>query len=279
MATISFAGATQSQIAVNIGHNGSTVNRYKLYYSGGLWEDVTFTATTTHSAQRYITGLMPDTSYKITVMYFNGTTQIGAEASGTWSTLGDPVPGATSITGFSYGNPNQYAPTTVTAYWSSASGATSYDYEVPTLGISGNTTSTSFSFYASYAGGYTFKVTPRNAAGLGSGDSRTFTLYTRPGFNWDYPKVSGQSIMVSASEWNRFTSMINEFRSEKSLSRYGFSSAVSGGNITAEHINQARNAINPMNPSVSIPDYCSAGITDISAYYFNRLKDSLNSVF
>lgn len=573
MATISFAGASSSSIGVNIAHNGSSVNRYKLFYgtggsAGTLWEDISFTTATSHSAQRFITGLSSSTNYTVTVVYLLGATQVGAQATNTWSTTAQPpppVPGATTISSIVFGNPNAYVPTTVTASWSSASNATSYDYQIVGLGISGNTASTSFSFTGSAAGTYNFTVYPRNSSGLGTGDSRSFTLVIPPdtvppttngifsytvtdtsitisaslasdagsgvagykvfyklgtgttglirdgtiygtygdytiynlaegtlytvaiqafdyaansrsdytsstitttssipasppsiqsryeggfivtwgavaganlyeiawkspssstwsgfdalvetgttsnlGFNtygvtydlrvrasknsgstygayspvsqgttapitpnitlgtynndiatfqmpnmfggwsviivdkylrsndslvesrtianptttlswaesnvylyyfrarsridlpggsiysvgssapyafnrpanfaWTFPKVQGEELKVTALEWNSFINRINSFRAYKTQATYAFSTAIVGNKIKADHINQARNAILSMNPSVSIPAFCTADLTPVSAYYFNRLRDSLNSV-
>jgi len=83
--------------------------------------------------------------------------------------------------------------------------------------------------------------------------------------------------VMPASEWNAFTSRINEFRNYKGLSNYSFTTVSSGGTFWYWIFNQARTAINDMSPPTSVPPTESSG-SDVDAYGFNRLKDSLNSI-
>lgn len=91
-------------------------------------------------------------------------------------------------------------------------------------------------------------------------------------------KVAGQNISLTADEWNSFCIRVNQFRQYKSLGNYGFSTAYSGNTITASIVNQARSAISDMSPPTSVPATATAGVTTITASYFNTLSSSLNSI-
>jgi hypothetical protein len=82
---------------------------------------------------------------------------------------------------------------------------------------------------------------------------------------------------IRATEWNAFTSKINAFRTYKGLSNYNFTSVGSGTNFTSTIVNQAITAINAMNPSTSTPT-CDTTTNVCSAYLYQRLRDSLNSI-
>lgn len=104
--------------------------------------------------------------------------------------------------------------------------------------------------------------------------------YTRPSnWSWATSKVAGSTFNITATEWNNFCTRINEFRRYKlGLGNdYTFTTAYKGNAFTAAMYNQARNAINVMNPSTSIPVYRNKGDT-IYASDINRLRDSLNSI-
>jgi hypothetical protein len=96
-------------------------------------------------------------------------------------------------------------------------------------------------------------------------------------WSWWYSKVSGGSFNLTASEWNSFTDRINQFRAYKNIGNYGFTSAFTGNQIYAYMYNQAIYAIDSMNPPTSTPSTVSPG-DNITAYGFNRLRDSLNSI-
>jgi len=83
--------------------------------------------------------------------------------------------------------------------------------------------------------------------------------------------------VITAVEWNDFTTRINDFRVYKELSTYSFTTASSGGAFYASIINEARTAINDMSPPTSVPGPASSGGI-VTAYILNRLKDALNSI-
>ena len=110
-------------------------------------------------------------------------------------------------------------------------------------------------------------------------------------FKWDIAKTSNQSLRVSASEWNAFTSKINEFLKYKGKSAVAFTKAVSaglgkgavvGGNhglsegkvISAKMMNEAVNAIASMGGDVSEV----VNGTPVTAEFFNNIVDVLNSI-
>jgi hypothetical protein len=111
--------------------------------------------------------------------------------------------------------------------------------------------------------------------------SNTLTIQcsVRPAnWSWISNVSSGADILISASEWNSFANRINLFRAYKSLASYGFTTVYSGWDWYAYVANQARNAINDMSPPTAVPSTVTSGVTDISAAFFNGLRDSLNSI-
>ena len=102
------------------------------------------------------------------------------------------------------------------------------------------------------------------------------TQRARPSsWSWYSSKYSGGTFNLTAYEWNAFCDRINEFRDYKGLSSYSFTYAYSGSSFTANHYNQARNAINVMN--TNIPPYRNSGDV-IYASDLNHLMNGLNGV-
>lgn len=103
------------------------------------------------------------------------------------------------------------------------------------------------------------------------------TTSSRPAsFSWDTQKTSGATCNLTASEWNRLTVKINEFRAYKNLSSYSFTTASAGNVFTAAIFNQARNAISAMNTS-GLPGTKSTG-DYVNASDLNALRDTLNAI-
>lgn len=107
--------------------------------------------------------------------------------------------------------------------------------------------------------------------------TKSITVSSRPAsFSWTYSKTAGADFNLKATEWNSFTSKINEFRDWKGLSDYSFTTAVKGNTFTAAMFNQAVTAINAMysnNPLSSV----SKGST-VTAYILNNIVSVLNNV-
>ena len=107
--------------------------------------------------------------------------------------------------------------------------------------------------------------------------TKSITVSSKPtSFSWTYAKNSGSDFNLKATEWNSFTSKINEFRDWKGLSDYSFTTAVKGNAFTAAMFNQAVTAINAMysnNPLSSV----SKGST-VTAYILNNIVSVLNNV-
>jgi hypothetical protein len=178
--------------------------------------------------------------------------------------------------------------------WSGASGATSYSAEIYLQGTSSNPVSASYLFNGTSTvidglspnTAYTAKVYANNAVGSGTADFENFSTLpiapTRPS-NWAWtslvssratdPNVTYRGVIplaiVNASEWNSFTTRINEFRTYKNLANISFSSANSGAEFTDAMYQQAVNAISPM-----------ATVLQPSGFYSKlvALKNALNSI-
>ncbi len=103
-------------------------------------------------------------------------------------------------------------------------------------------------------------------------------IKTKPSFSWSYPKASGSSFNIYATEWNNLLDKVNEFRQYKGLSAINtFTYAYSGMEFTASMMNQPINIINTMSPNTSTPSVKVKG-DSIFASDINRLRDSLNSI-
>jgi hypothetical protein len=115
---------------------------------------------------------------------------------------------------------------------------------------------------------------------------------TRPSnWAWSYTISSGSSVysvsgkniyIMPNTEWNSFTSRINEFRVYKSLSSYSFASVLSGGNATTTIINQALDAIRDMSAYFTggntLPTNRSTGDEILDASLYTDMRDCLNSI-
>jgi len=94
----------------------------------------------------------------------------------------------------------------------------------------------------------------------------------------DLYSVSGKNLYVMpATEWNAFTTRINDFRHYCDLSDYSFTSISSDSDFTADVFNEVCEAIDDCNPITFVPTDVNAG-EDISASLLNGIKDSLNSI-
>lgn len=110
----------------------------------------------------------------------------------------------------------------------------------------------------------------------------TYLIITPPAsrpsnFSWTYAKTQGQAFNLTATEWNSFTSKINEFRRYKGLSNYSFTYAYKGDTFTAAMYNQARKAIQAVDGYGTYIPTVSAG-DNITAYAMNVLVSELNSI-
>lgn len=130
------------------------------------------------------------------------------------------------------------------------------------------------------------------ARGIDSrGDTSSWTSdrtieVTPSDFEWSLTKTSGSEFNLLASEWNGFTSRINDFRDWKGFSTYSFSNAATDSGFLASMFNEAVNAINDMNPPTAPPS-TKVGVSDVTnpldaddilASDLNLIRDSLNSI-
>src|SRR5690606_31094225 len=74
----------------------------------------------------------------------------------------------------------------------------------------------------------------------------TYKVARPNNWTWHTPKVAGQPISLTASEWNSFCLRINQFRQYRGLQNYNFTTVYSGNIITASVINEARSAMSSM---------------------------------
>lgn len=170
--------------------------------------------------------------------------------------------------------------------WSAVSEATYYEIAYRLSTTSSTTYETVYGTSTTISGlqpktQYVINVRACNSYGkgpFGSGKTAT-TASNRPSkWYWWSTIATGQPINISASEWNSFCDNINEVREFAGLPVYGagnFGNVAPGDVITAATVNHAAWAIGAMTDSS--PGGVYAG-DPISASFFNRLKDALNSI-
>lgn len=94
---------------------------------------------------------------------------------------------------------------------------------------------------------------------------------------WSSTKTKGQSVKITASEWNDFTSKIDEFRVYKGKEKYSYTFVERGDPISASVCLEAYNAIYEIANSDDMPEIPFKG-NQIKASFFNDLRDALNNV-
>lgn len=95
-------------------------------------------------------------------------------------------------------------------------------------------------------------------------------------FSWNVNWTSGAAFNLKASQWNKFTQSINDFRVYKNLSAIQFTEATTGAGFTAAMYNEARNAIAAMNSNV--PPAVTSKTSQISPTTLNSISNSLNAI-
>lgn len=101
---------------------------------------------------------------------------------------------------------------------------------------------------------------------------------TRPSnWYWSTTPVSGNTMRMSANEWNSFCKRINEFRDYKNVGAYSFTTVSSGQKMMAWQANEARTAINGISGHGTLPASAVSG-TSVTAYFFTQLASALNAI-
>jgi hypothetical protein len=262
---ISWTSATNASwydVTVRVGNSGGTL---------------VYTNSSVFSTGITVSGLSSGTTYWIEVKAGNGTGNGPASAT-TATTTTPPSPSNLQTTPTS---------NSVVLTWDALSGASSYSAEIYLQGGS-TPVKSSYSFTGttvSFSGltpniDYTAKV----YADIGVASYKGFktSANSRPS-NWSWVSlVSSRATnpnstyngviplaIVNASEWNDFTTRINQFRTYKGLGMATFTSASSGGAFTPTMYSQAVNAISPM-----------ATVNQTGGFYSKlvALKNALNSI-
>lgn len=100
-------------------------------------------------------------------------------------------------------------------------------------------------------------------------------------WEWHYPKTSGSGFNVTPAEWLAFCNKINEVRVAKGLSAYSFTTSATyidkDKPFYAWIFLEAVNAINDIGSEISTELLGIKSGDDIYAWYFDNLKNALNS--
>jgi hypothetical protein len=181
--SISFVSKTSTQITMSASYTG-VATRADFSPSGSRTLDGT---NTNHTFTYTITGLSPNTSYYVSVEWFNGSTSLGVNSYPSNPITTDPAPPPPAPSPVKMNPPSVkgYAPTTIVFSWGASSPVTSYSYSYRNLTTgqtisSSSTTGTSLTFSAPTAGTYQLGVTPFNGTTQGSGDQASVTVYDPP---------------------------------------------------------------------------------------------------
>lgn len=129
------------------------------------------------------------------------------------------------------------------------------------------------------AGDYTFwgfaQAANRLYYASGTASVTVSSSTSRPSdFFWEDMREG--SPMIKATEWNKFTSKINEFNEYLTRPRYSFITAYPNDVFTATMFNQARSQINILTNKVVVGQKYVGD--KLYASDFNRLQDALNSL-
>lgn len=284
MAYVDVLGQTQTSITVcirDLSQPTSSYGQFRARRSGGSWNTVSSGGDLSdgHNTGKWrspnivISGLSCGTDYTLQgEAYTNAWYGV---SSTTGSTSACPVP-SPSVWGLSS---SSVTSTSISISWSASNTSSFRAYIGSAYNTisSGSTRSHTFSNLTPNTT-YNIYVVAYNSTG-DSDTSSTIsvtTLTNRPtNWSWSTSKTSGGNFNLTATEWNSFTTRINEFRVYKGLSTASFTTAFSGNNFTATMFNQAKNAIGGMN-ATGITDR-SAG-QDVLASHLNTLRDKLNEL-
>lgn len=245
-----------------------------------VWSNYVYGTNTT------ITGLSEFRTYYVTVSGVNSSGQAGDYNYTSVKTLDLTPPTISTITGD--GNGKMYVSFSAYDNGSGMRPTSTYYTEITSAGGStygqgayGTNTYRTFTMDASgkefvHNSYYTMRVIAFDAQANSS--NRTVQVQykvARPvSWVWNYAKLTNQPVNITASEWNSFCLRINQFRQYKNLANYSFTTVTSGSVITATIVNQAVTAIGAM---VSTHAPVKTG-DKITAFFFNKLRDDLNSI-
>lgn len=237
----------------------------------------------TASQSHLFTGLSPGTNYSFTAT----VTPVGGNTSylyRSFTTTGTAAPGASNAYLSAYNINHNFIEVGVLGLDGAASnyvinitcqqtGETSSD-----LGYGSNNYSYTHIFTNLQPNTwYTFNATIRNNNNQYWYPSRELKTNAPPrpsNFSWNISIVQGQSFNMTASEWNRFLTRVNEFRVYKGYNNASFNYAIQGNTAYASQYNEARNAIAVL--SASVPPVRSS-TNDVLASDVNQLVTALNS--
>ena len=94
---------------------------------------------------------------------------------------------------------------------------------------------------------------------------------------WESSKNGGGAFSINATEWNRLTNRINEFRQYRGLDTLVFTTARRGNSITAAIYNEVRDGYSGLTTPISPPSRKNAG-NPINGSDIDRFRTSINSV-
>lgn len=96
-------------------------------------------------------------------------------------------------------------------------------------------------------------------------------------FAWTNPKTSGSNFNLTVSEWNSYITALNDKRTQLGYSSLPSCSLLKGDSFTATIFNNVVQGLKDIKSDTTVPSNVVKG-NNIYAWYFNKLRDDLNSV-
>lgn len=220
---------------------------------------------TTTSTSYSRSGFSENTQYLFTVSAVNSTGQASGYIYTTLTTLDYTAPVVSSFTASSTGAigarwsayDNHSGLRTNGTYYVAISGPNNYSYG------NGIYTDNPYYTFSTDANGnefirdarYTVRLWVYDNAGNTTERTTTVTFVPQRPINWSWhtQKVKGNTFVLTASEWNSLQTRINDFRRYRGLSRYSFTSAYVGKQVSASMFNEIVSSLN--HSSLGVPSY------------------------
>lgn len=286
MAYLATSNTQQTSVSLYIGGLNTTSQYTEIYITSNGRTSPNLSRPSGNSSSLFwsVTGLSPGNQYYAS---YTLRTSAGSTGSGDGWYLTESVPLPDPPSAPSNVRVYDRGPGFIGVTWNSVSSADGYSIEFYHSATGSLIASDyGFSSTAKLMSGlttgvsYDIKVWAFNAGGNSSG---TWLYGIKAGnirpSNWTGFNgiASGQYVAISASTWNSFVTRIKDFYTYRDLNPtlFPFTAATSGSAITATQINQARNAISYLGPSV--PSAVSTGGIAYASTIVG-LQTSLNSV-
>lgn len=247
---INYATTTRTSVTIS-GLNEYVTYQLKLYAQNGLGNStaVYATGTTLDVTPPTVTITSKDSTGKMYIAWSASDTGSGLRSTSTYL-VQITSNGGTTYVGSTYTTNNYYS------FTADANGNEFVD-----------------------GGVYYMRVIAYDAHGNNATATSGAVTYIRArpnNWSWATAKVAGNTINVTATEWNSLCTRINQFRQYKGFGNYSFTTVKTGQTISASIANEAVTAISSMT-TTNLPSKVASG-GKMTASFFNGLVTALNGI-